>query len=122
METAQSKRGICQLCSAKFSREQTGLPVGKSPAASGGVLREQMPFPATATAAEIEAAVLASDFLAKHGEGKAAKKAIVVPSRMVKWWCKLFAYAKKRPAASAAGLLLFREGRFPSVARRAPGR
>ena len=36
-----------------------------------------------ATAADIETAVLASDFLAKHGEGKSAKKVIVVPGRMV---------------------------------------
>ena len=35
------------------------------------------------TAAEIETAVLASDFLARFGEGKSAKKVIVVPGRMV---------------------------------------
>ena len=53
------------------------------PLAINGKVREQMQFAATATAAEIETAVLASDFLAKHGEGKAAKKVIVVPGRMV---------------------------------------
>ena len=53
------------------------------PLAINGKVREQMKFAATATAAEIETAVLASDFLAKHGEGKSAKKVIVVPGRMV---------------------------------------
>ncbi|MBO2007462.1 leucine--tRNA ligase [Hymenobacter negativus] len=53
------------------------------PLAINGKVREQMQFAATATAPEIEAAVLASDFLAKHGEGKSAKKVIVVPGRMV---------------------------------------
>ena len=53
------------------------------PLAINGKVREQMPFPAAATAAEIETAVLASDFLAKHGEGKSVKKVIVVPGRMV---------------------------------------
>ena len=53
------------------------------PLAINGKVREQVEFAATATAAEIETAVLASDFLAKHGEGKSAKKVIVVPGRMV---------------------------------------
>ena len=53
------------------------------PLAINGKVREQMKFAATATATEIETAVLASDFLAKHGEGKSAKKVIVVPGRMV---------------------------------------
>jgi leucyl-tRNA synthetase len=53
------------------------------PLAINGKVREQMQFAAAATAADIEAAVLASDFLAKYGEGKAAKKVIVVPGRMV---------------------------------------
>jgi leucyl-tRNA synthetase len=53
------------------------------PVAINGKVREQLQFAATATAAEIEAAVLASDFLARFGEGKAAKKVIVVPGRMV---------------------------------------
>jgi leucyl-tRNA synthetase len=53
------------------------------PVAINGKVREQLQFPATATAAEIEAAVLGSDFLARFGEGKSAKKVIVVPGRMV---------------------------------------
>jgi leucyl-tRNA synthetase len=53
------------------------------PVAINGKVREQLQFAATATAAEIEAAVLASDFLARFGEGKTAKKVIVVPGRMV---------------------------------------
>ncbi|MDB5271533.1 MAG: leucine--tRNA ligase [Hymenobacter sp.] len=53
------------------------------PLAINGKVREQMQFAAAATAAEIETAVLASDFLARHGEGKSAKKVIVVPGRMV---------------------------------------
>ncbi|WP_216726260.1 leucine--tRNA ligase [Hymenobacter siberiensis] len=53
------------------------------PLAINGKVREQMEFAAAATPAEIEAAVLASDFLAKHGEGKAAKKVIVVKGRMI---------------------------------------
>ncbi|MBF9239608.1 leucine--tRNA ligase [Hymenobacter sp. BT683] len=53
------------------------------PIAINGKVREQLQFPATATAAEIETGVLASDFLARFGEGKSAKKVIVVPGRMV---------------------------------------
>jgi leucyl-tRNA synthetase len=53
------------------------------PVAINGKVREQMSFAATATAADIEAAVLGSDFLAKFGDGKTAKKIIVVPGRMV---------------------------------------
>ncbi|MET4073096.1 class I tRNA ligase family protein [Hymenobacter sp. UYCo722] len=53
------------------------------PLAINGKVREQMQFAVAATAAEIETAVLASDFLARFGEGKSAKKVIVVPGRMV---------------------------------------
>ncbi|WP_375436540.1 leucine--tRNA ligase [uncultured Hymenobacter sp.] len=53
------------------------------PVAINGKVREQLEFAATATAADIEAAVLGSDFLARFGEGKTAKKVIVVPGRMV---------------------------------------
>ncbi|OGX88887.1 leucine--tRNA ligase [Hymenobacter glacialis] len=53
------------------------------PLAINGKVRDQMQFAAAATAAEIETAVLASDFLARFGEGKSAKKVIVVPGRMV---------------------------------------
>jgi leucyl-tRNA synthetase len=40
-------------------------------------------FAATANAAEIETAILESDFLSRFGKGKAVKKVVVVPSRMV---------------------------------------
>jgi leucyl-tRNA synthetase len=53
------------------------------PIAINGKVREQLQFAAAATASEIESAVLATDFLARFGEGKAAKKVIVVPGRMV---------------------------------------
>ncbi|UOG72856.1 leucine--tRNA ligase [Hymenobacter tibetensis] len=53
------------------------------PVAINGKVREQLQFAATATAADIEAAVLGSDFLARFGDGKTAKKVIVVPGRMV---------------------------------------
>ncbi|HEX8427970.1 leucine--tRNA ligase [Hymenobacter sp.] len=53
------------------------------PLAINGKVREQAQFPATATAADIEAAVLGSDFVERFGEGKTAKKVIVVPGRMV---------------------------------------
>ena len=53
------------------------------PLAINGKVREQMEFAASATALEIETAVLVSDFLARFGEGKSAKKVIVVPGRMV---------------------------------------
>ncbi|WP_310396344.1 class I tRNA ligase family protein [Hymenobacter sp.] len=53
------------------------------PIAINGKVREQMQFAAAATGAEIETAVLGSDFLARFGEGKSAKKVIVVPGRMV---------------------------------------
>ena len=53
------------------------------PVALNGKVRDQRQFAATATAAEIEAAVLESDFLSRFGEGKAVKKVVVVPGRMV---------------------------------------
>ncbi|QJX49322.1 leucine--tRNA ligase [Hymenobacter taeanensis] len=53
------------------------------PVAINGKVREQLQFPATATTAEIEAAVRATDILARFAEGKEAKKIIVVPGRMV---------------------------------------
>ncbi|SFP92300.1 leucine--tRNA ligase [Hymenobacter arizonensis] len=53
------------------------------PIAINGKVREQLQFAAAATASEIETAVLGSDFLTRFGEGKAAKKVIVVPGRMV---------------------------------------
>jgi leucyl-tRNA synthetase len=53
------------------------------PVAINGKVRDQRQFAATATAAEIEAAILESDFLARFGDGKTAKKVVVVPGRMV---------------------------------------
>ncbi|HEX8505270.1 MAG TPA: class I tRNA ligase family protein [Hymenobacter sp.] len=53
------------------------------PIAITGKVREQMQFAAAAPGSEIDTAVLASDFLARFGEGKSAKKVIVVPGRMV---------------------------------------
>lgn len=53
------------------------------PVAINGKVREQLQFAATATAAEIEAAVRATDILARFADGKEAKKVIVVPGRMV---------------------------------------
>jgi leucyl-tRNA synthetase len=53
------------------------------PVAINGKVREQLQFPATATAAEIEAAVRATDIIARFADGKEAKKVIVVPGRMV---------------------------------------
>ena len=53
------------------------------PVAINGKVREQMQFAASATAAEIEEAVRATDLLARFAEGKPAKKVIVVPGRMV---------------------------------------
>jgi leucyl-tRNA synthetase len=53
------------------------------PVAINGKVREQRQFAATATAAEIEAAILESDFLSRFGDGKAVRKVVVVPGRMV---------------------------------------
>ena len=53
------------------------------PLAVNGKVRSEQVFAATATAAEIEAVVRNSDFLARYADGKAAKKIIVVPGRMV---------------------------------------
>ncbi|MCB2410524.1 leucine--tRNA ligase [Hymenobacter lucidus] len=53
------------------------------PVAINGKVRETQQFPATATAADIEAAVRESGFLARFAEGKDARKFIVVPGRMV---------------------------------------
>jgi leucyl-tRNA synthetase len=53
------------------------------PVAINGKVREQRQFAATATAAEIETAILESDFLTRFAEGKTPKKVVVVPGRMV---------------------------------------
>jgi leucyl-tRNA synthetase len=48
-----------------------------------GKLRGSLTVPAQADKAAIEAAALASDTVAKHAEGRPAKKVIVVPGRLV---------------------------------------
>ncbi|NML64678.1 leucine--tRNA ligase [Hymenobacter sp. RP-2-7] len=53
------------------------------PLAINGKVREQREFAATATAADIEAAIRESDFVARFAEGKPVKKVVVVPGRMV---------------------------------------
>ncbi|AWM31704.1 leucine--tRNA ligase [Hymenobacter nivis] len=53
------------------------------PVAINGKVRDQRQFAATATAAEIETAIRESDFLTRFGEGRAVKKVVVVPGRMV---------------------------------------
>ncbi|NVO33288.1 leucine--tRNA ligase [Hymenobacter lapidiphilus] len=67
----------------EFREEYLVEDVVNYPVAINGKVREQLQFPATATAAEIEAAVRATDILERFAEGKPAKKVIVVPGRMV---------------------------------------
>ncbi|NVO86427.1 leucine--tRNA ligase [Hymenobacter terrestris] len=67
----------------EFREEFLVEDVVNYPVAINGKVREQLQFPATATAAEIEAAVRATDVLERFAEGKPAKKVIVVPGRMV---------------------------------------
>ncbi|RFP66652.1 leucine--tRNA ligase [Hymenobacter lapidiphilus] len=67
----------------EFREEFLVEDVVNYPVAINGKVREQLQFPATATAAEIEAAVRATDILVRFAEGKPAKKVIVVPGRMV---------------------------------------
>jgi len=47
-----------------------------------GKVRGKLVVPATADRAAIEAAALASDAFARHAEGRAAKKVVVVPGRL----------------------------------------
>lgn len=53
------------------------------PIALNGKTRLTVDFPATATPAELEAAVRGMESLAKYLEGKSVKKVIVVPGRMI---------------------------------------
>ncbi len=53
------------------------------PIALNGKTRLTVDFPATATPAELEAAVRGMEALAKYLEGKSVKKVIVVPGRMI---------------------------------------
>ncbi|GAC1590284.1 MAG: leucine--tRNA ligase [Hymenobacter sp.] len=67
----------------EFREEYLAEDTVTYPIALNGKVRELLQFAAAATAGEIETAVLATDFLERFGEGKAAKKVIVVPGRMV---------------------------------------
>ncbi|GAC1367453.1 MAG: leucine--tRNA ligase [Hymenobacter sp.] len=67
----------------EFREEYLAEDTVTYPIALNGKVREMLQFAAAATAGEIETAVLATDFLERFGEGKAAKKVIVVPGRMV---------------------------------------
>jgi leucyl-tRNA synthetase len=49
----------------------------------GGKMRGAIRVPAAADKAAIEAAALASPEFARFGEGKAARKVVVVPGRLV---------------------------------------
>ncbi|MDU0368778.1 leucine--tRNA ligase [Hymenobacter endophyticus] len=74
---------ISQAAYPEFREEYLVEDTVNYPVAINGKVREQLQFPATATAPEIEAAVRATDILARFAEGKEAKKVIVVPGRMV---------------------------------------
>ncbi len=82
-ELGHAPGSISHAAYPEFREEFLAEAVVTYPVAVNGKVREQREFAATATAAEIEAAVRASDFLARFGEGKEAKKVIVVPGRMV---------------------------------------
>jgi len=82
-ELGHEAGSISQARYPEFKEEYLVEDTVTYPLAINGKVREQMKFAAAATGAEIENAVLASDFLARFGEGKAAKKVIVVPGRMV---------------------------------------
>ncbi|WP_246558842.1 leucine--tRNA ligase [Hymenobacter piscis] len=74
---------ISEAAYPEFREEFLVEDVVNYPVAINGKVREQMQFAATATPQEIEAAVRASDFLPRFADGKAPKKVIVVPGRMV---------------------------------------
>ncbi|RSK50008.1 leucine--tRNA ligase [Hymenobacter rigui] len=74
---------ISQAAYPEFREEYLMEDTVNYPVAINGKVREQLQFPATATPQEIEAAVRATDILARFAEGKEAKKVIVVPGRMV---------------------------------------
>ncbi|MCA8830452.1 leucine--tRNA ligase [Hymenobacter pini] len=74
---------ISQATYPEFREEYLVEDTVNYPVAINGKVREQLQFPATATSQEIEAAVRATDILARFAEGKEAKKVIVVPGRMV---------------------------------------
>lgn len=82
-ELGHAPGSISQAPYPEFREEFLVEDTVNYPVAVNGKVREQLQFPAAATAAEIEAAVRATDILARFGEGKPAKKVIVVPGRMV---------------------------------------
>jgi leucyl-tRNA synthetase len=82
-ELGHAPGSISQAAYPEFREEYLVEANVTYPVAINGKVREQRQFAATATAAEIETAILESDFLARFGDGKAAKKVVVVPGRMV---------------------------------------
>ncbi|GAA3950976.1 leucine--tRNA ligase [Hymenobacter algoricola] len=83
VELGHAAGSISQAAYPEFREEYLVEDTVNYPVAINGKVRETLQFAATATAADIEAAVRASDFLARFAEGKEAKKFIVVPGRMV---------------------------------------
>ncbi|WP_269808157.1 class I tRNA ligase family protein [Hymenobacter psoromatis] len=82
-ELGHAPGSISQAAYPEFREEYLVEANVTYPVAINGKVRDQRQFAATATPAEIEAAVLESDFLTRFGEGKSAKKVVVVPGRMV---------------------------------------
>jgi leucyl-tRNA synthetase len=82
-ELGHESGSISQAAYPEFREEYLVEANVTYPVAINGKVREQRQFAATATAAEIEAAILESDFLSRFAEGKAPKKVVVVPGRMV---------------------------------------
>nr|WP_317172294.1 class I tRNA ligase family protein [Hymenobacter sp. BRD67] len=82
-ELGHASGSISQAAYPEFREEYLVEANVTYPVALNGKVRDQRQFAATATAAEIETAILESDFLSRFGEGKAVKKVVVVPGRMV---------------------------------------
>jgi len=82
-ELGHASGSISQAAYPEFREEHLVEANVTYPVAINGKVREQRQFAATATAAEIETAILESDFLARFGDGKTAKKVVIVPGRMV---------------------------------------
>jgi leucyl-tRNA synthetase len=82
-ELGHAPGSISQAAYPEFREEYLVEANVTYPVAINGKVREQRQFAATATATEIETAILESDFLARFGDGKTAKKVVVVPGRMV---------------------------------------
>jgi leucyl-tRNA synthetase len=82
-ELGHAPGSISQAAYPEFREEYLVEANVTYPVAINGKVREQRQFAATATPAEIEAAILKSDFLTRFAEGKTPKKVVVVPGRMV---------------------------------------